>query len=348
MKKKILVAPLNWGIGHATRCIPVIKWLIECHFEPIIASDGEALLLLEKEFPNLKSIALPALNIRYQKSGKQLKLKLLKQLPQLIKTVKVEKIITKQIVKDYNISGIISDCRFGIYSTKIPSVIITHQLQVLSGNTSAISSRINRFQLKKFKEIWVPDFKNEPSLSGQLGHLKKPSTNIKYLGALSRLNKTEATIKYDIMVLLSGPEPQRSILETILFTELEAFNGNILFVKGKIEAQQTCTKTKSFTVYNYMTSEALEDAINSSKTIICRSGYTTVMDLAKLEKSAFFIPTPGQFEQEYLAKRCNELNVVPYCNQADFKLSELDRLETYKGWSTQESLPNLEALFSLF
>ena len=349
MKKKILVAPLNWGIGHATRCIPIIHWLIEGDFEPIIASDGYALLLLQKEFPDLKSITLPAFNIRYQKSGKQLKTKLLKQLPHILKTLKAERKITKKIIKDYTIDGIISDSRFGIFSKKIPSVIITHQLNVLSGNTSFLSSKLNQIKLKKFKEIWVPDFKDEPNLSGYLGHLfNKKKFKINYLGPLSRLHKTEAKTKYDIMVLLSGPEPQRTFLEKKLFKELNHYVGNILLVKGKIEFEQICTKHNQFTIYNFMTSEALEKAINSSKIIICRPGYTTVMDLTKLGKTAFFIPTPGQFEQEYLAERFNDLKLVPYCNQEDFSIDELKKTSAFKGLNLKYTTQDLEALFSLF
>jgi len=349
MKKKILVAPLNWGIGHATRCIPVVKWLIESDFEPIIASDGAALLLLKKEFPKLNCITLPAYNIKYQKSGKQLKLKLLRQLPQIAKTLKAERIIIKRIIKDYDIAGVISDSRFGIYSKKIPSVIITHQLNVLSGNTSFISSIINKIQLKNFKEIWVPDFKTEPNLSGKLGRLsKKNKLNIKYIGPLSRLNKTETTTKYKIMVLLSGPEPQRSILEKKLFRELDYYKESILFVRGKIEAKQTCEKKNQFTIYNYMHSKALEEAINSSEIIISRSGYTTVMDVAKLGKSAFFIPTPGQFEQEYLAERLSTLQLAPFCNQEHFNATQLKRIIQFKGLDMKYNTPDLEVLFSLF
>jgi len=150
------------------------------------------------------------------------------------------------------------------------------------------------------------------------------------------------------MVLLSGPEPQRSLLEEKLFDELKQYDGSILFVKGLIEAKQTVTKLNQFTIYNYMNSKTLENAINKSKTIISRSGYTTIMDLAKLGKSAFFIPTPGQFEQEYLANHFNALKLAPYCNQDDFNLKELKRIENYKGLNIEYKTPDIEALFSLF
>ena len=349
MKKRILVAPLNWGIGHATRCIPIINALIANNFEPILASDGDALHILKAEFPNLKVIELPSYNIEYSKKGAILKWKILAQTPKIIKAKKAEKKATKTIIDNYNISGIISDNRFGVQSNKIPSVFITHQLNVLSGNTSKISTKLHQSIMSKFDEIWVPDFENEPNLSGKLGHIKTEHyLNLKYIGALSRLNKISTKIEYDIMVLLSGPEPQRSLLADKLFAALEAFSGKVLFVKGNVEDKQTIEHKDQFTIYNFMTSEALEDAINKSKIIISRSGYTTIMDLAKLNKSAFFIPTPGQFEQEYLAKHFDDKNIVPSCNQDDFKFEMLERIKDCGGLKMEDSAINYKKLFSIF
>lgn len=349
MKKRILVAPLNWGIGHATRCIPIINWLREHDFEPIIASDGDALQLLKTEFPNLIHEVLPAYNIKYTKKGSDLKWKLLAQTPKMLKTKKAEKKITKLLIDKYNICGIISDNRLGVRNKNVPSVFITHQLNVLSGNTSTVSTKIHSEIMKKFDSVWVPDFKNEPSLSGKLGHLDNDTKiNTTYLGPLSRLNKTEAKIEYDIMVLLSGPEPQRTILADKLFETLKSFEGNILFVKGKIEAEQTVSKINNFTIYNFMTSKAIEQGINSSKLIISRSGYTTIMDLAKLGKKAFFIATPGQFEQEYLAENFDNLGIVPTCNQEHFELRMLEKVNDYEGLQMEYSKPDLKELFSLF
>lgn len=349
MKKKILIAPLNWGIGHATRCIPIINWLIDYNFEPIIASDGDALHLLKKEFPELKHETLPSYDIEYTKKGANLKWKLLAQTPKVIKAKKAEKKATATLVEKHKLSGIISDNRFGVRHNSIPSVFITHQLNVLSGNTSQLSSKLHQSLMTKFNAIWVPDFKNEPSLSGKLGHTNEiDSSKITYLGPLSRLSKAECEIKYDIMVLISGPEPQRSLLIEKLFKELKHYNGNIIFIKGIIEPEQTCETFGQFTVYNFMTSKALEKTINSSNLIICRSGYTTVMDLTKLGKKAFFIPTPGQFEQEYLANYFETLKLAPTCSQEEFTVDKLKSIDNYSGLNMVYNNPNLDCLFSLF
>ena len=348
MKKKILVAPLNWGLGHATRCIPIIKGLIETDFEPVIASDGVALELLKKEFPKLECIELPGYNIEYSKKGYFLKLKLLKDSPKVINAIKAEKKAVKRIVETHGIKGIISDNRMGVYHKEIPSVFITHQLQVLSGNTTWLSTKMHQKIMKKFDICWVPDTDESVNLSGKLGHVELSDIDIKYIGPLSRFEKLDCKPKYDVMVLLSGPEPQRTMLEEKLLQEFRNFEGTILFVKGVVENEHTVAIKGNMTIHNFLTGDALQKALNESNLIVSRSGYTTVMDLAKLEKKAFFIPTPGQFEQEYLAKRLEKQGLVPYCKQDDFKLKELQRVHKFKGLSSIGKQPDFSELFDLF
>jgi uncharacterized protein (TIGR00661 family) len=344
MGKRILVAPLNWGLGHATRCIPIIRGLLQQQFTPVIASDGIALALLKMEFPELETIELPSYNIRYSKKGYWFKLKFLKDSPKILKAVKAEKMLMKSIVETHNIDGIISDNRLGIYSKQVPSVFITHQLQVLSGNTTWLSTKLHQKVISKFDECWVPDTNGEPNLSGKLGHTNHYFIPTKYIGPLSRFNKNEVDSKYDVMVLLSGPEPQRTMLEEKLLSELKNYNGKVLFVKGIVENEQIVTESDGMTIYNFMTSDLLEKALNESKMVLSRSGYTTIMDLAKLGKKAFFIPTPGQFEQEYLAKRLKENGFVPSCRQDDFKVEKLAEVENYKGLEAIEYELNFKKL----
>ncbi len=348
LKKRILVAPLHWGLGHATRCIPIINALMEHHFEPIIASDGAALHLLKKEFPQRIHLELPSYHIEYPKEGQSLKLKLLKDLPKLLKVIKAEKKATQSIIETYKIDGIISDNRFGVYSKNIPSVYITHQLNVLSGSTTWFTTKLHQHLIKKFDECWIPDAESENNLSGNLGHLKQATFRLKYMGAISRFQKYKLPILWDILVLLSGPEPQRTLLEEKLLKELNLFDGKILFIKGLVEDIQTSTIKNQFTLYNFMQSQELEKAINESKLIIARSGYTTIMDLAKLEKKAFFIPTPGQFEQEYLARRLEEKQIAVYCKQDKFSIEKLEKAQIYQGLNCFENDVHFKTLFDLF
>lgn len=338
-KKRILVAPLNWGLGHATRCIPIIRALNEQNFVPVIASDGDALHLLQKEFPELEHYSLPSYSIEYSKYPFLLKFKLLCNTPHILRTISKERKLTEDLIKTKNISGIISDNRWGVRSNLVPSVFITHQIQVLSGLTSLLSSKIQQWYINKFDECWVPDLPGTINLSGKMSHLKKTAIPLKYLGILSRFEKEVRPIKYEILVLLSGPEPQRSILEKILFKELKGTTKKICVVRGIVEEIQKVEKKGNFSVYNFMTSKELERVINSSRLVISRSGYTSLMDLAKLEKPVFLIPTPGQPEQEYLARRLKKMGISPGCSQAKFTAIKLKEINDYKGLRFFSSVP---------
>ncbi|MFK7750827.1 MAG: glycosyltransferase [Kordia sp.] len=346
--KTVLIAPLNWGLGHATRCIPIIRALLAENFTPVIGSDGISLQLLQKEFPDLETITLPDYQIEYAKKGKNFKLKMLKDSPKMLKAISEEKKIVKKLVKKRDFCGIISDNRPGVFSKKVPSVFITHQLNVLSGTTTWFSSKLHQLVIKKFDECWVPDVAEKPNLSGKLGHLKKHSLPLKYIGPLSRLESQKVPIVYDLMVILSGPEPQRTMLEEKLFEEVKYFDGKVLFVRGKVETNQERFQFLNCEVVNFMQSEELEKACNESAFVLARSGYTTVMDLTKLNKKAFFIPTPGQFEQEYLAKRLQKQQLVPMATQDAFSIAQLDRIKDFKGLSALNYKEDYKALFHLF
>lgn len=348
MKKRILVASLNWGLGHATRCIPLIKALHSQGFEPIIASDGVALSLLRKEFPRFSYVELPSYNVSYTRKGKYLKLKLIKDSPKLLKAINAEKKAIAQIVETHNIAGIVSDNRLGVNHKEIPCAYVTHQLNVLSGSTTWLSTKLHQKYIARFNECWVPDAAGDLNLSGKLGHKQQFSIPTKYIGPISRFKKRDTDASIDLLVLLSGPEPQRTILEEKLLKEIKNFIGTIVFVRGIPEKHQNIEQRKHVTFFNFMTSNRLEKTINRSKLVLSRSGYTTIMDLAKLEKKAFFIPTPGQTEQEYLAKRLTQQGFVPSCKQEEFSIFMLDKISGYKGLKSFNAQPDYRDLFSLF
>ncbi|WP_339887462.1 glycosyltransferase [uncultured Flavobacterium sp.] len=346
--KKIIVAPLNWGLGHATRCIPIIQGLLDNGFEPVIVSDGVALELLKKEFPKLISFELPSYDIQYAEKGKNFKWKMIAQLPKIISTIKKERSKINKILEAYSFDGIISDNRLGVYSKDVPSVFITHQLNVLTGNTSWFTTKLHKKYIQKFNECWVPDVEKGQNLSGKLGHPTELFKNVKYIGPLSRLCKKPMPIKYDLMVLLSGPEPQRTLLEQKIIAELENYPKKVVFIKGVIEENQIIEEIGNVTYYNFMNSKAIETTFNESNHILCRSGYTTVMDLAKLNKKAFFIPTPGQYEQEYLAEKFDREGIIPTCKQDEFIIEKLDKIDLYKGFTNYSKKITWKELFDLF
>jgi len=283
----------------------------------------------------------------YSKSGKNLKFKLLLSLPSVILAVNKEKKIVSQLIEKENLKGIISDNRFGVYSNKLPSVVITHQLNVLSGKTTFLTSKIHQKIIEKFDECWVPDLETKENLSGKLGHLESHAFNLKYIGVLSRFNDQKLAIKYDLLVLLSGPEPQRSFLENKLLNELKNYNGSIFFVRGVLKNSSKMTAPSNVKIVDYLLTEDLQKIINQSEIVLARSGYSTIMDLAVLGKKAFFIPTPGQFEQQYLAEIVCDKLIAPFSNQQNFEMKNLMDVTKFSGFKAYQTAIDLD-LFSLF
>lgn len=337
--KKILVAPLNWGLGHAARCVPVIQGLVEAGFSPVLASDGEALLLLQKEFPDFPHYELPSYGISYAKKGSFLSIKLLAQWPGIRKSARREWEVVQEIIQKEGIGGIISDNRFGVFSKEIPSIYITHQLKVYSGIFTPISSAIHQKIIKKFTVCWVPDYEGPVNLSGKLAHPKPKGINIEYIHPISRFNPQEFIKVFDLLVLLSGPEPQRSIVEKKLAKELKDFDGKVILVRGKMSQNQSKEKIGNLEIVNFMLKDELEETISRSNLVLSRSGYSTIMDLEKLKAKAFFIPTPGQLEQIYLAKHLENLGIAGYCHQDQFDLEKLNSALQYRGFEHKKT-PN--------
>ena len=315
---RILIAALDWGLGHATRSIPIIKYLQSKGIDVVLASDGRALHLWKKEFPEVECIELPAYNVDY--SSNNMIWNILKQGPKILKAIREEKKALQPIIARYQISHIISDNRYGIYHPDLPSAFICHQLFPITP-MQGISNKVHERMLSNFDEIWVPDSKGEPNLSGKLAH-GSSNLNPKFMGPLSRFHKTTTTNKDEfILVILSGPEPQRSHLEERIRTQFKEMNLKVKLVQGKTEGEKTITKDNNIEVHNFMTSEELNIEINVCKLVICRSGYSSILDLAKLEKKAILIPTPGQTEQLYLADRLEKEGAILKMDQDQLFLS---------------------------
>ncbi len=346
ISKNILVAPLNWGLGHATRCIPIIRALLDNGDHPIIASDGQALELLKKEFPQLPVIELPSYDVEYAEKGQHLKLKLLKDSPKVWKAIRAEHRLLPHLIHEYRLDGIISDNRLGLYTSTIPCVIMSHQLQVISGGTTWLSTQLHLHFIRKFNACWIPDHDLAPNLTGKLSFNQDTSLRKVYLGPISRFVYSKQTQhKYDLLILLSGPEPQRGILEQKLMAQAKGYNGRVLFVAGIVEPTQTVVKKGNITYHNYLSSNGLQKALDRSKVVLCRSGYTSIMDLTALRKRAFFIPTPGQFEQEYLAAHMESQGIAPFATQDDFKMEMLEQVENYSGLgAVQEEVVGIRSL----
>ena len=341
--KKIIIAPLNWGLGHATRCVPIIKELQKSNFTPVIASDGTALQFLIKEFPSLEFFELPSYKISY---GRNLKWSLIRKIPTIVRAVHKERLLIREYIhQNPNVVGIISDNRFGCYYTKIPSVYITHQLNVLSGFLTPVTSFFHRRVIRKYNECWIPDEENSV-YSGKLSRSSK-NLNQKYIGVLSRFKKQELPQDIDVLILLSGPEPNRTQLEIKLTSIFKTSSKKVYLIQGIVEKTQKTTKENQLTIVNFMLTKQLEHTLNLSKMVICRAGYSSVLDLVSLRKKALLIPTKFQNEQEYLAKYLQQKGYFSFVKERKVNKNTLDVFPEFTPANYQKKVFNSK-LFHLF
>ncbi len=298
--KTIFIAPLDWGLGHATRCVPLIKQLRE-HNQIILGVTEITSCIFDEEFPDLKKVNIESYRIRYSKKI-PLGLILLLDSVRILKVIKKENQQLKKIINDHKIDVIISDNRFGLYNNHLESIYITHQLNIHAGLFSFFANKIHHHYIEKFNQVWVPDFEDQKKcLAGMLSR-NKALKNITYMGPLSRLPLAKKKeIQFDYLCLLSGPEPLRTELELLLIEKAKLTEKKIGVVRGSHLKMQH-TAPENLIVIDMPTAENLSRLIQNSNTIICRSGYSTLMDLHHLkQQSVILIPTPGQFEQSYLA-----------------------------------------------
>ena len=263
-KKRILVAPLDWGIGHATRCIPIIKELINQNFEVIIAADERPMHLLSNEFPKLEIIRFSGYNIKYP-TYLPMSISILLKIPKFFEYQKRNTLLN-QIIRDYKIDGVISDNRFGLYTKKVPCVFITHQLQIQSPYFSNEIRELNYKYINRFDVCWVIDDKKN-NLAGELSKPEKLPKNTIYIGNQSRFEYQKTEKKYDFLAIVSGPEPQRTILEKGLIKALKDRNEKALIVLGKPEFDNT-KEIGNLTIKSHLNAEDLNKIILSSELII--------------------------------------------------------------------------------
>lgn len=295
--------------------------------EVIIAADNAPLDFLKTTFPQLTFVQFPGYTIRYTNNG-AMSFKMLSQLLGFLKSIKKEHQLLQNIIDEHNIDLVISDNRYGCWSEKVPTVFITHQLFIQAPFGKKWLNKINHYFIQKFDECWIPDTQQENSLSGNLAH-EKPLISVKhfFIGVLSRFSTMEKPAvekKYDAMVVISGPEPQRTVFESLVAKQAENTALKLVLVRGLPSENNipTYLQTENMEVYNHLPTDLFLEKIYQSNLVISRAGYSTIMDLAVLGKKAVLIPTPGQTEQEYLAKYHVEKQHYFTQNQQEFKLEE--------------------------
>jgi UDP-N-acetylglucosamine transferase subunit ALG13 len=319
-------------------CIPIIDELVKRGCEVSIASSGSALALLKKEYPLLQFFELMSYKATYS-ARLPLVISVFLQIPKFLHAISTEQKQIEKIIADHSIELVLSDNRFGCWSKNVPSVFITHQIMIqmpwiLKGLQPIINFFNHRF-IKRFSHCWIPDISGESSLTGKLS--ESGTIPVKYIGILSRLKKIPSDVVYDLTIMLSGPEPQRSALEKIILAQLKQSNRKAVLSRGVIEENSKWTQEGEVQLVNYLQSDEIEKIINQSELIVARSGYSTIMDLAKLGRKAVFIPTPGQTEQEYLAQRLMDNEIAFSMNQDEFNLAyAIDQSRGFKGFSNIE------------
>ncbi len=339
-KRTILFAALNWGIGHATRDIPIIDRLIARGCNVILASDGAALDVWRRTYPDLTHIELPSWNIKYQRRG-SFTLKMATRAPYVLRAIREERKLVSKIIQDYKVDALISDNRFGVHSKDIPTIFITHQVSLrLNPYLRFAEPFINFYNhgyIKKFDRVWVPDYQSSPNLSGELSHKHKLNNSVSFIGPISRFmdvwDGKFPEIDNDVAIVLSGVEPQRTLLEEKLISQLKDSEYSVILVQGKSKENRDEIIRPRFRVQSFMDSEELVNTFLRSKYIICRSGYSTILDLAVLKQTALMIPTPGQTEQVYLADWMDKEGLIVSQDQRNLNIKKaLVSLELSKGF----------------
>jgi UDP-N-acetylglucosamine transferase subunit ALG13 len=327
--KKLLVAPLDWGLGHATRCIPIIKELLAGGCEVWLAGEGHQEVLLSKEFPTLNFLPLKGYRVKYASVG--MMVKILMQVPKILSAIKEENNWLKEQVNKFGFDAVISDNRYGLYHKKIHSVFITHQLTIKTPLGKWSENFLHRWNyrfINRFSECWIPDEEDDNNLAGELSHPEIfPAIPVKYTGALSRFSFSvpmygSGFTKNHILIILSGPEPQRSLFENIIVKQIVHYNGTATIVRGMPLATDILPSTNTIRFYNHLTTDLLNEEMTKAEFIISRCGYSTVMDIAVMKKKSILIPTPGQTEQEYLAGYLMNKRFAFCVNQKVFSLNQ--------------------------
>lgn len=324
MKPVVLVAPLDWGLGHATRCIPLIHFLANNGYEVLVAAEGKQKLILAEAFPAVTCINLQGYRLQYGKNGLHTLVKILAQVPKILQAIKHEHRWLTQLLSTRRIAAVISDNRYGLYNADIPCYFITHQLHIHTPFGDLVNRLLQRLHyrfIEKFTACWIPDYAGPVNLAGALSHPRHlPANPVHYVGALSRLQQQVAANNNSLVVLLSGPEPQRTLFEQIVLKQLATYEGRAVVVRGLPDVQESLPAFKNVTIYNHLPAATLNTLISGAHIILSRSGYSTIMDVIPLKKKCIFVPTPGQTEQQYLAAYLAQKNVCVAVSQSRFVL----------------------------
>lgn len=310
----------------------MVRDLLHQGHHVILGGDGDALKLLSNEFTTLQTLHIPDIKVSF---GHQKMLwNFMSLVPKIMYSAIREHFLLKRLLKTTAIDVVISDNRYGLRNKKVKSIFVTHQLMVKLPKAISVWEYpvhvLIKLLVMRFDECWVPDYTdNQGSLSGDLSHKYKAPRNTVFIGPLSRFAQTKAItvdLVYEVVAVLSGPEPLRSQLEKELQNVLLETQIPTLIVQGKpSEKIFNATKGNVSTV-THLSTGALSSVLHKTSVVICRSGYSSIMDLEHFAAKVILIPTPGQTEQEYLAKHLNHRYLA--VKQSDIRGRLLSHLQS--------------------
>jgi UDP-N-acetylglucosamine transferase subunit ALG13 len=332
----ICISPIDWGLGHATRCIPLIQSLQQLGYTIYIATEGHHEVILKESIPGAHFLTLRGYRIKYSQNKNWFIIAMLLQIPQIIFSVLYEYFWLKEKAKKIHFDLIISDNRFGFYHKKITSVFITHQLNLQTpfAWSTLWFQQLQYYWYQKFKAVWVPDIQQDKGLAGILSHpTKLPSTPVWYMGCLSRLHQNSSNgsnFSYyattskpiEFLGIVSGPEPQRSVFEKLLWEQGKK-TGKSFVVVGGTPLHPKQEQYENGILYSHLSAKDLASQIQQAKYIICRGGYTSLMELIPFKKKLILVPTPGQTEQEYLGQLWQQKNWAICLDQNNFNINDV-------------------------
>ena len=340
---KILFGVFDWGLGQATRDMPLIAELLKNN-QVHILSTGWALKVLKDRFKDkCEYYDIPSVPPPYTKTP-FFKLKFALFSPLMIKNLRYARSKSLEIINRH-FDRVISDCRYDVYDRPDNSYFINHQLRFKAPiGVGRFLEKWLASWMKQYRYIIVPDFEQE-NLSGRLSHNLRyiSKDRIKYIGILSHLNKKDVAEDIDYFISLSGPEPQRTVFEKKILSQLNHLSGKIIVAGGNPDGQPA-NLPGNVQFYAYLDTKQQEDIMNRAKFIIARPGYTTLMELVELNKTkVLVVPTPGQTEQEYLGDYCERKKIFPHVNQYRLKLKKhIRKVKKFKGftppWKTEEAV----------
>jgi uncharacterized protein (TIGR00661 family) len=342
-KIKIFLCPLDWGIGHASRCVLIINKLRDAGHDITIGADGRSLAFLRTTFPTLPYIRFPGFMVSYPKKG-SMTLRMLSSMPAIFRGIRQEHSTLDKILLENSFDVVISDNRFGLYNKRVTSVYMTHQVMVkMPAGLKWLEPLVYRYHksiINRYDACWVPDLPGDENISGDLSHRYPLPAKACFIGPLSRFLDfsplPDGHLEFRVVVLISGPEPQRTMMEEEWTGKLQNAPFPCAIFRGRPDQAGEPVKHDNLSVYNHADDRTIATAIKSAGTVIARSGYSTIMDLFALGRNAVLIPTPGQTEQAYLARHLSKMGYFAFFEQGKGTLEEVMAKS-----STLKPLPDL-------